>query len=213
MNFVAIQTPKEDRSVLLVITPIGVPTPAVTGQRLTGQCSTPAFASTIRAIAMRWLTVVMVVGVLTGCAVKLAPDYDKSIIDGLGNLNQEIMTFFASVSNGTKAQTFSEREATYNAIIGKLDALKIQSDARPTPQPYILQVFGIGQSLEDPEGIEQLEAPTGGIVATMNETMTKMRDTDRLQGVTALEVQAFKGNITISMDQVLTYEKALEREE
>jgi hypothetical protein len=38
-----------------------------------------------------------------------------------------------------------------------------------------------------------------------------MRDTDSEQGVTAIEVAAFKQQIAISMDQALTYEKALER--
>ncbi len=45
----------------------------------------------------------------------------------------------------------------------------------------------------------------------MIKTMEKMRDTDKSQGITRTEVAAFKGQIEISLDQALTYEKALER--
>jgi hypothetical protein len=164
-----------------------------------------------RTIAARWLAVVLAAGLLSACAVKLAPDYDKIIVNGLSSLNEEMMIFFASVSGGTQARTFGEREQSYNAIIGKLDALKIQAEARPVPRPYVFQILGVGQNAKNPDEVEELEAPTGDIIAVMSETMTKMRDTDKKQGVRALEVQAFKGNIAISMDQALTYEKALER--
>ena len=41
--------------------------------------------------------------------------------------------------------------------------------------------------------------------------MTVMRDTDRSQGLTPIEVMAFRQSVMISMDQALTYEKAFER--
>jgi hypothetical protein len=53
--------------------------------------------------------------------------------------------------------------------------------------------------------------PSVAPVDLMSRTIVKMRDTDSEQGVTAIEVAAFKQQIAISMDQALTYEKALER--
>jgi hypothetical protein len=149
--------------------------------------------------------------ILSACAIKLAPAYDKTVVEGLGALNEQMMTLFASVSGGTQAASFDRRQEAYNTIIGKLDAIKIQSDARPVPPSNFSQIFGGGGRPASPDDVTQLRAPTGDILTTMINTMTKMRDTDRKQGLTPFEVSAFKNNIVISMDQALTYEKALER--
>jgi hypothetical protein len=45
----------------------------------------------------------------------------------------------------------------------------------------------------------------------ISETLVKMRDTDKNQGVTATEVQVFKNQVAIYLDQALTYESFLER--
>jgi hypothetical protein len=45
----------------------------------------------------------------------------------------------------------------------------------------------------------------------ISKTMTKMRDTDKKQGVTEFEVRAFKGQVVIYLDQAITYETFLER--
>jgi hypothetical protein len=148
---------------------------------------------------------------LSACAVKLAPDYDKSVVDGLGAVNEQMMTFFASVSGGTQAETFDQRQDTYNTVIGKLEAIKIQADARPEPRSFLSQVYGGGETPASADDVEQLKAPTGASITEMVEGMTTMRDTDRSQGLTPIEVTAFKQSIMISMDQALTYEKALER--
>jgi len=75
---------------------------------------------------------------MTGCTVQLAPSYDTTIVDGLTSANEQAMTLFASVSSGTEGSPFSDREKTYNELIGKFGALRVQALARPTPQPLIL---------------------------------------------------------------------------
>jgi hypothetical protein len=154
------------------------------------------------------LVMLVLVALASGCAVRLAPGYDRSLVDGLAKANEDAMTLFASVSSTTR-ETFGAREPTYNALIGKFDALRLQSQARPTPQPLIFQVFGIGG---DPKTAPKLlDAPTPKILQTVVDTLTRMRDTDRRQGLTDNLAQGFKSSYEISMDQVLTYEKALER--
>jgi hypothetical protein len=145
---------------------------------------------------------------LAACAVRLAPDYDKRIVDGLSAANEEMMTFFAAVSAGTTAASYSQREPRYNAIIGKLDAMKVQSQARPVPASSFVSRLGVGPASTESQ---PASAPTTSILATMSETVTKMRDTDKRQGITAVEVAAFKGSFVISMSQALTYENALQR--
>jgi hypothetical protein len=122
------------------------------------------------------------------------------------------MTLFASVSSGTSSASFAQRESKYNALIGKLDALRIQANARPTPRPLVLQTIGVGPSINsDPKNIEVLKSPTPAMLRTMIGTMTAMRDTDKQFGLTSRLTIGFKREFEISMDQALVYEKALER--
>jgi hypothetical protein len=121
------------------------------------------------------------------------------------------MVLFASVSSSTP-DGYAGRASAYNALIGKFDALRLQSQARPTPRPFVFQVFGIGADPRTaPKDLALLDAPTPKILQTVVDTLTRMRDTDRRHGLTAAVAQGFKNSYEISMDQVLTYEKALER--
>ena len=149
---------------------------------------------------------------LAGCAVKLAPDFDRAILDGLIKTNEQALVHFAAVSSGVKSATFDERKPTYNSLIGKFDALRVQVLSRPTPRPMIAKLFGIGTSGDSkPDDIEILEAPTGEILATVIDTLTMMRDTDREKDLSSFKVRGFKQTYEASIDQALTYEKALER--
>ena len=79
---------------------------------------------------------------LPGCTTQLAPDYDKTIVDGLTTANEQTLTLFASITSGVSRASFSAREPNYDLIIGKFDALRVQAMARPTPQPWLLKAFG-----------------------------------------------------------------------
>lgn len=150
---------------------------------------------------------------LAACTIRLAPDFDRGILDGLIKANQQTLVHFAAVDSGVSPCTFSEREATYNDFIGKFDAVRIQVLSRPTPRSMIAQLLGIGTSPDSkPEGSnETLEAPTAEILKKIIDTLKKMRDTDGEKGLTPSAVEGFKGSYEISIDQALTYEAALER--
>lgn len=157
---------------------------------------------------------VLCVGLIcaSGCAIRLAPSYDRTVVTALSATTEELMTFFASVSSGTDKATFSERKPSYDSLIGKLDAIKIQSAARPVPRSQFEQLLGLGPKMDaSPQALQRSQPPSVAPVDLMSRTIVKMRDTDSEQGVTAIEVAAFKQQIAISMDQALTYEKALER--
>ena len=145
------------------------------------------------------------------CTTQLAPDYDKTIVDGLIQSNTEMMEFFASIVDGTKPQNFTDREKTYIKLIGKFDALALQAGARPIPSNEITKK--ITQRFED-RGLtidDDGKGPSATAMTKIAETLQKCRDTDKKQGVTRLEVAAFKGQASIYMDQALTYEQFLER--
>jgi hypothetical protein len=149
---------------------------------------------------------------MSGCAVRLAPDYSPAIVDGLTGANERTMTLFAAVSDGTDAASFDQRADEYNAIIGSFDAIRVEANARPTPQPWLARQLGLQPNPDtDPDNIELLEAPTSDILVTVVDTLTQMRNTDRTAGLSETVVEGFKGSYEISIEQALTYERALER--
>lgn len=150
---------------------------------------------------------------IAGCAAQLAPPYDKNVAEGLTAANTEAMTLMASTSQGTDKSTFSSREEKYNALIGKIDALALSAGARPMPKNKVTDA--INKLLEKRGGkpIDDDDAtpPSAHSIKRIAETLTKMRDTDKKQGVTAYEAQAFKGQLVIYFDQAITYENFLQR--
>jgi hypothetical protein len=145
---------------------------------------------------------------VVGCGIQLAPNYDRTIVEGLAKANEEAMTLFATVSTGTRPNTFPRRERTYDELVGKFDALRLQATVRPNPQPPAATSFfgGTQQRVAD-----AASAPTADILTTIMRTITMMRETDRKAGLQPVVVVNFKREFEISMQQALTYERALER--
>lgn len=149
---------------------------------------------------------------LAACTVRFAPDFDRGILNGLIEANEQTLVLFATVSAGVTSDTFQQRETTYNGLIGKFDAVRVQALSRPTPRPIVAKLLGIGTSQDSrPDEIEILDAPTAQILETVIDTLTMMRDTDADSGLARSKVEGFKRSYEASIDQALTYEKALER--
>lgn len=172
-------------------------------------------ARAARRLVQGWRTVFALVAaaaILSGCAVQLAPDYDRTIVGGLSTANEQTMIMFATVSQEPSKASFGKNEKTYNALIGQFDALRLQAKSRPTPRPAFLQfIGGGGDPNKKPDQIEILKSPTPEILNTIAKTLVKMRDRHKATGLTTTVVTGFKQSYEISIDQALTYEKALER--
>ena len=153
-----------------------------------------------------WLFLVGLV--LTGCTIKLAPDFDPAIVDGLTSANQQALTFFASVANGSPKSEFGQHEQTYNQLIGKFDALRLQAQARPEPPPPRLFNF-ISKKL--PEDIKKLTSPTPDNLKNIVKKLTDMKNDHKNKGLKKGGVTLFKRSFELKMEQALTYEKALQR--
>jgi hypothetical protein len=165
----------------------------------------------VRFVYLKFFAALSFITVLSACTTQLVPGYDKALFDGITQTNIQIMELFASVSFGTDASTFSEREAAYNAIIGRVDALALQSKARPVPDNKITEK--VNKFLES-RGISALsdgEAPSAASLEEASENLVKMRDKDKSDGLRSGAISAFKNAVVISMDQALTYEAFLER--
>lgn len=161
----------------------------------------------------RSLIALLLIGLaLAGCGIRLAPSYDRAIVDGLTRANEETMTLFASLAAGAPKNTFAAREPSYGALIGRFEALRLEAQVRPLPQTSIPVALVFGNNPQTQQRIaEATTAPTPDILATIIRTITTMREADRKQGLLPIVVQGFKQEFTISMQQALTYEKALER--
>jgi hypothetical protein len=150
---------------------------------------------------------------ITGCAIQLAPSFDKNVVEGLNLANTEVMTLMASTSEGTDKNTFSSRKEKYNTLIGKADALALSAGARPMPKNKITDA--INKLLEKRGGkpIDDDDATPASAqsIRRVAETLTKMRDTDKKQGITTHEAHAFKKQLAIYLDQAITYENFLQR--
>jgi hypothetical protein len=120
------------------------------------------------------------------------------------------MELIASATGGTTKETFSTREPQYNKVIGRIDALALQAAARPVPTNNVSDAVKKIVGARNAPGPSQV-VPSSTALTGISETVSKMRETDKKQGMTGLEVQAFKGQVLVYMDQALTYEAALER--
>jgi hypothetical protein len=148
---------------------------------------------------------------LPGCTAQLAPDYDKTIVDGLTTVNEQTLILFASISSGASRASFSAREPNYDSIIGKFDALRLQAMARPTPQPWLLKAFGSSPKQES-DASDHLKSPTPDIINTIKTLLTRMREQDKAGTLTAEVVNGlYKNSYELAIIQALTYENALQR--
>lgn len=149
-----------------------------------------------------------IIAILGGCAVKLAPDYDKAIFDGLTQVNTDAMTLFASTSSGS----YSNRQAAYDSVIGQLNAVQVQIKSRGTPAPPLLA--GLFVPVNPTNGQRQFSdmpvPPTADAVNTLIKIVERARKEDvagRIKGRIGFDQEAF----AIQMAQALAYEKALQR--
>ncbi len=149
--------------------------------------------------------------IFSGCAATLAPQYDRAVVEGLNATNTDAMQFFASVCKGTIKESFDLREAKYASLIGHFDALEIQAKARPVPENRVIDKIDDVLSKRGVPAPDDSETPSATAMSKISLTFSKMRDTDEKQGLTPMEVEAFKRQVSIYMDQALTYESFLER--
>lgn len=162
-------------------------------------------------IIQRAVAITMIL-LLVGCTATLAPPYDKTLVDGLKKANTEVMTFFASVYSGTEKATFDVRKKAYASLIGQFDALALQARIRGLPKDGKL-IKKVNESLNKREvaNLDDSEIPSATALSKISGALIVMRVADQKQGLTATEIQGFKNNVSIYLDQALTYESFLKR--
>jgi hypothetical protein len=154
--------------------------------------------------------------IATSCAVSLAPRFDQGIIDNLSTTSTEVFQLLSEVSEGTTNADFNKREEQYNQVIGKLEALALQINARPVPDNKTVdKIISKANSSLQKKGTTLISAdqtaPSATALKNVTANVVKMKQTDKLQGITAIEALAFKNNIQLFFDQALTYERFLNK--
>ncbi len=153
---------------------------------------------------------------LASCTAHLAPEFDKSIVDGLAAANTDMQALFATVDQGVDPSTYAaSRAPSYNRLIGELRALELSATTRPTPPNDLLAT--VNRSLQargqpllaaDPKFTDY---PSARAMEDAADTITHMRDTDRASGLHGIVIQAFTNQAQIYMAQAMTYENFLKR--
>lgn len=163
-----------------------------------------ARAAWTKVLLALWLAVA-----ISACTIRLAPDYDQSLVDGLSKINEDAQQFFAALAGGSDRNAgFARHEPTYNQLIGRIEALRLQAEARPEPPPPALLGFLAPPLSED---MPRLKTPTAEILGNMAQALRDMRAAHQQNGLAAGEVGVEKKGFDQKMAQALTVEKALKR--
>ena len=152
---------------------------------------------------------------ISGCTIRLAPQFDQQIVDNLSNTSIQLLEHLAAVSGGVSKSDFEKRAETYNNLIGEIEALELRIKARPVPESRIgNKVINKANETLQKKGITTLLtandiAPSATALSQIRKNIETMKKADAENGLSPTEVQAFKGNIVLFLDQALTYERHL----
>ena len=144
------------------------------------------------------------------CTTSLAPKFDELIFQDLSSSSEEVLSFFASVENGVEANSFKDREANYNQLIGKFEALELKTRARPIPANSVLEKVNKAIEIRSGTAITG-DYPSAYAMGEVAKTLKMMKKTDAQEGLKVIVIQAFKNQVLIYLDQALTYENFLNR--
>lgn len=146
------------------------------------------------------------------CKAQLAPHYDKAVAQGVRDISTLTLEFFSSSDGGLLYENIETSNKSYSRIIGLTESVIVQSNTRPIPDNKAIKK--INQQLAK-KGLNLLdvskELPSTEALRNVLKQINKLKETQGIRDVSALEIRTFKGNILISLDQALTYENYLKR--
>ncbi|MDP5210764.1 hypothetical protein [Microbulbifer sp. 2205BS26-8] len=157
------------------------------------------------------LALVFFLTLLVSSCTQLAPRYDAELYSDLTEVNVELMQFFSSVTHGTNKNTYTERVENYHALIGRIDALAMQSNTRPIPNRDTLKQINHYLDATQTNILFEEQPPSVTCLQRISTSLNRMREEDEDKGLHAGAVTLFKNEVLISMDQALTYESFLHR--
>lgn len=160
---------------------------------------------------IRQATVLLVLlFIASGCTTKLAPEYDKALVDGITNSSPKLLELFASVSTGASSD-YTKREKTYNELIGAFQSLQIQSQSRPVPDNAAVRKITDALAAKYPNLKVNGETPSATALGEIANQLLHMKENDKSNKLPATKVDLYKNASVTALDQAITYESFLER--
>jgi len=159
---------------------------------------------------------------VSGCTVRLAPEHEPAIVDGLKTLSVATSTLLGKMKAGTKKADFEkERKSFYDEIVGQANGLLLLIDVRPEPKPAVLRWLGMAsaddltkKSSQDANlwtDIKKLDVPTDDQINWLLEEVARMKNADKNSDLPPEAIRAFSKPILRALKNALTYEMALDR--
>jgi hypothetical protein len=156
-----------------------------------------------------WSLRALVVGIvltLSACNATLAPGYDPELVSDLNAANEQALILFSEVSQGASTARYAALAPTYDALIGKFDALRLRAAAREVPD--LGREIGARLCSDDDDPSGCVNASPGSLEAIV-ENFQKMKQNNQKNGLTPLEVKGLKNAYETSIEQVLLVETSL----
>ncbi|MDF3196929.1 hypothetical protein [Pseudomonas sp. 1928-m] len=164
----------------------------------------------IKSVIVKLPVIALMCALVVGCAIKLAPEYDKAIVDGLKDNSKKVLVLFASISNGSLTEDYPGRKNTYDELIGAFESLKVMAEARPVPSSKVVEKANEYLKSRNKDEIS-LVAPSSGAINEVVRQLIAMRERDKSTNMSASIISAHKGFVLAALDQAITYESFLER--
>ncbi len=148
---------------------------------------------------------------LSSCTTQLAPSYHNTLYLGLVDANQKVMTHFASLSPSTQAVSCHTRKASFDNVIGQIDALTILAKTRPMPENAVIDA--LYQALTE-RGVPLPPADEAPSVGALIEISTVLKDLKRIdceKGIGPNVLAFYQKGVEGALTRSLTYESFLVR--
>ena len=178
-------------------------------------CYDKISASLIR--ASHWGVCLALVGILySSCAFKFSPNYSALILTQLDQIAPPLYELCYQMEQGTNSSDYkSLREAHYNALLAKMESLKLKIISRPNINPA-LQSTALKcyyDKLHQPNNAihyTQLEeSPSLIYLNSLIEDWKQLKISDSKRNLSTAEIEEYRHKFSYALVQIAIYENIL----
>lgn len=167
-----------------------------------------AFSTHGPAAAVRAATILLVAMAFTACAVRLAPEHDPRVEEGLAEVHQTIEEMLVGMELGdAAARSYNANTPVYVETLSKLRVLEVLARTRPQPSGGIL-----GTAAKNENALNISAANFRDIIANLEDMAADHRDADMNDTAQLVSfIRTWRPVFGESLAAALAYERALNR--
>lgn len=163
------------------------------------------FKRGLASLAALFLAVVL----LSGCSVRLAPDYDAAIVAKLDTLNESLSKLFLGFD---EQKAYADRKTDYDANQAVLSALIMRLQARPSPEPLVIGwLASKSPSKEMSKILRESDAPSIFALQKAQEKLAWMVALDQKKQLSHAIANLTWNEMKSFLIDAMVYEQALNR--